>query len=227
MRLLALTSCGTIPVMDSNDPEKRIRELERELAEARGGPRENVPAGDEVGTSPAPGMVPTALPAMMVPAPPSVHPPNYKLLRRQIDRRRRFSSLWLVFVVPGILLVAVLVFHPYRVEKHSTPSWSGTKPTADFSSAVTVGPGGNLTAEPNNGTVTFVCDRGDMTVGGNTNSVYLVGHCAHLTVRGSHNKVVVDGADAIDADGSGNQVIYHSGTPQISVAGSGNVVRKG
>jgi hypothetical protein len=51
-----------------------------------------------------------------------VNPPNYQLLRRQMDRRRRFSSRWLVFVVPGVLLVAVLVFHPYRMEKHSMPS---------------------------------------------------------------------------------------------------------
>jgi hypothetical protein len=215
--------------MDSDDPDQRIRELERQLADAKGGPRENVPSGDEVGPTEVPGTMPPPPPGMLVPAPPSMSPPNYNLLRRQMDRRRRFGSIWLVFVVPGILLVAVLVFHPYRVEMHSTPSisWSGTEPTPDLSGAETVGPGGNLTAEPSNGTATFVCDRGDMTVGGNTNSVYLAGHCAHLTVKGSHNKVVVDAADAIDIDGSGNQVIYHSGTPQISVGGSGNMVKKG
>ena len=213
--------------MDSDDPERRIRELERQLADAKGGPRENVPAGDEVGPAEVPGMTLPPPPAMMAPAPPGVNPPSYDVVRRQMDRRRRFSSIWLVFLVPGIMLVAVLVFHPYRVEQHSTPSMSGAEPTPDPAGALTVGPGGNLTAEPSNGTATFVCDRGDMTVGGNTNSVYLTGHCAHLTVRGSHNKVVVDGADAIDADGSGNQVVYHNGTPQISVAGSGNIVRKG
>lgn len=216
--------------MDSDDPERRIRELERQLADAKGGPRENVPAGDEARPAEVPGMTLPPPPAMMAPAPPGVNPPSYEVLRRQMDRRRRFGSIWLVFLVPGIMLVAILVFHPYRVEKHPTPStsWSAAEPTPDLSGAVmTVGPGGNLTAEPSNGTVTFVCDRGDITVGGNTNSVYLSGQCAHLTVRGSHNKVVVDGADAIDTDGSGNQVIYHSGTPQISVAGSGNLVKKG
>lgn len=215
--------------MDSDDPERRIRELERRLADARGGPRENVPAGDEVAPAEAPGSMPLPPSGMMAPAPQGMNPPSYDVLRRQMDRRRRFSSIWLVFLVPGIMLVAVIVFHPYRVETHSAPStaWSGAEPTPDLSGALTVGPGGNLTAEPSNGTVTFVCDRGDMTVGGDTNSVYLVGHCAHLIVRGSHNKVVVDGADAIDADGSGNQVIYHSGTPQISVAGTGNIVKKG
>jgi Protein of unknown function (DUF3060) len=215
--------------VDSDDPEQRIRELERRLADAKGGPRESVPAGDEVRPAEAPGMLLPPPPDTMAPAPPPVHSPNYRLLRRQIDRRRRISSIWLVFVVPGILLVALLVFHPYRMEKHSTPStsWSGAEPTPNFAGAVTVGPGGNLTAEPSNGTVTFVCDRGDMTVGGNANAVYLAGHCANLTVKGSHNKVVVDAADVIDIDGSGNQVIYHTGAPQISVGGSGNTVKKG
>ncbi len=214
--------------MDSDDPERRIRELERQLSDAKGGPRENVPVGDELGPAEVPGMMPPPPPPMMAPAPPGMYPPSYSVLRRQMDRRRRFRSIWLVFLVPGIMLIAVLVFHPYRVEKPSTPAMSGAEPTPDLSDAViTVGPGGNLTAEPTNGTVTFVCDRGDMTVGGNTNSVYLSGHCAHLTVKGSDNKVVVDSADAIDADGSGNQVIYHSGAPEISVAGSGNFVKKG
>jgi hypothetical protein len=226
---VAVTGCGTIRIVDSDDPERRIRELERRLADAKGGPRENVPAGDEAGSAEVAGMTLPPSPGMMAPAPPGVNPPSYDPLRRQMDRRRRLGSIWLVFLVPGIMLVGILVFHPYRVEKHSTPStsWSGGEPTPDLSGAVTVGPGGNLTAEPSNGTVTFVCDRGDVTIGGNTNSFYLVGHCAHLTVRGSHNKVIVDGADAIDTDGSGNQVIYHSGTPQISVAGAGNIVEKG
>jgi Protein of unknown function (DUF3060) len=214
--------------MDSDDPERRIRELERRLADAKGGPRENVRTGDEAGPAEVPGMMPPSPPWTMAPARAGMNPRSYDVLRRQMDRRRRFSSIWLVFLVPGILMVAVLVFHTYRVENHSTPSasWWGAEPTPELP-AITVGPGGNLTAEPSNGTVTFVCDRGDMTVGGNANSVYLAGHCAHLTVRGSHNKVVVDAADAIDTDGSGNQVVYHSGEPQISVAGSGNIVKKG
>jgi hypothetical protein len=207
--------------MDSDDPEKRIKELERRLADAKGGPRENVPAGDEVG--------PAQAPDTMVPLPPSVNPPDYDLLRHQMDRRRRLSGFWLIFLVPGILLVAVLVFHPYRVEKHPTPATSlpGAEPTADLSSALTVGPGGNLTQEPSSETLTVVCNQAELTIGGNANSAYVAGHCAHLIVKGSHNKVVVDNADAIDTDGSGNQVVYHTGAPQISVGGTQNIVRKG
>lgn len=63
--------------MDSDDPEQRIRELERRLADAKGGPRENVPAGDEVGPAPD----------AWAPQPPSVNPPNCELLRRQMNRR--------------------------------------------------------------------------------------------------------------------------------------------
>jgi Protein of unknown function (DUF3060) len=205
--------------MDSDDPEQRIRELERQLANAKGGPRENVPVGDEAGFAQAPGM--------MAPPPPGANPPSYDRLRRQMNRRRRISSFWGIFLVPGILLLAILVFHPYRAEKHSTPSWSGATPTADLSSALTVGPGGNLTQEPSGQAFTVVCDQAELTIAGNANAVYVAGHCAHLIVKGSHNKVVADNADAIDTDGSRNQVIYHSGVPLISVRGTENLVKKG
>jgi hypothetical protein len=36
------TRCATIPIVDSDDPEQRIRELERRLADAKGGLWENV-----------------------------------------------------------------------------------------------------------------------------------------------------------------------------------------
>jgi hypothetical protein len=103
----------------------------------------------------------------------------------------------------------------------------GRGTTADLSSALTVGSGGNLTEEPSSETFTVVCNQAELTIGGSANSAYVAGHCAHLIVKGSHNKVVADSADAIDTDGSGNQVIYHMGTPQISVAGSENVVKRG
>ena len=117
----ASTSCGTIRLADSEDPEQRIRELERRLADAKGGPRENVPAGSEAG--------PVQVPGMMAPLPPSANP-SYDLLRRQMNRRHRFSSIWLVFLVPGILAVAIFVFHPYRVEKHPPPPrpWRARSP---------------------------------------------------------------------------------------------------
>jgi hypothetical protein len=206
--------------MDSDDPERRIRELERRLTDAKGGPRENVPAGDEVAAADAPGM--------MAPPPPSVNP-SYDLLRRQMNRRRRLNSIWLVLLVPGLLGVFIFVFHPYRVEKHASPATSlpGAEPTADFSGALTVGPGGNLTEEPSSGTFTVVCNQAEMVIGGNGNSAYVAGHCAHLIVNGSHNKVVTENSDVIDADGSGNEVIYRGGAPRIAVGGSGNIVRKG
>jgi hypothetical protein len=130
-------------------------------------------------------------------------------------------------LVPGILMVAVLVFHLYRLGKHPTPSWSGTEPSADLSSATTVGPGGHLTAESSGETVTLVCDHAEVTIGGNANSVYVAGLCAHLVVKRSHNKLVANNADAINTDGSGNQVPYHAGAAPISVGGTGNTVTKG
>src|ERR1700739_1295545 len=114
--------CGIIRVMDSDDPEERIRELERRLAEDKGGPGERVlgPSGVPPGPPPAtflppPGGLPPPPPPGMMPfPPPGVNRSGYGRLRRQIDRRRRVSAIWGVSVVPGILLVLVLVFHLYR-----------------------------------------------------------------------------------------------------------------
>ncbi|HVQ84162.1 MAG TPA: hypothetical protein VMS84_05205 [Mycobacterium sp.] len=83
--------------MDSDDPEERIRELERRLAEPKAAPRESFPP-------PSPGLM----------APPPLNRAGYARLRRQIDRRRRVGAIWGVFVVPGILLLLVIVFHLYR-----------------------------------------------------------------------------------------------------------------
>ncbi len=190
--------------MDADDPEKRIRELERRLADASAGPREYAPARDEPSAS-----------------------ENYR--EYDLLRRRRFGTIWLISLVPFVLLIAILVLHPYRAERHPAPvtSLPAAEPTADLSGALTVVPGGNLTEEPTNATFTVVCDRAEVTVGGTGNSAYVAGHCAHLIVRGSHNRVVADNADAIDADGSGNRVIYHGGAPRIPVGGNDNVVTKG
>jgi Protein of unknown function (DUF3060) len=206
--------------MDSDDPEKRIRELERQLADPKGGPRENIAGPYEAPVVQTPGT--------MSPQPPSMTSPNYDVLRRQFNRRRRISSFWLIFVVPAILLVAVLVFHPYRVATHSAPSssWSGAEPTPDPNGTV-VGPGGNLTVSVFRDTVKVGCDHGELTIDGNTNVVTVTGHCGHLIIKGSDNKVTVDAADTIDTDGSGNQVVYKLGSPEFVNRGSGNSVRKG
>ncbi|OBI51482.1 DUF3060 domain-containing protein [Mycobacterium sp. E787] len=185
--------------MDSDDPEKRIRELERRLADASAGPPESVPAGDEPGS-------------------------QYDLLRR-----RRFGTIWLIALAPFALLFAILVLHPYRAERHPAPATSSAaaEPTADLSGALTVVPGGNLTEEPSHARFTVVCDRAELTIAGNANAAYVAGHCSQLIVRGSHNKVVADNADAIDTDGSGNRVVYRAGTPRISIRGTDNVVTPG
>jgi Protein of unknown function (DUF3060) len=120
-------------------------------------------------------------------------------------------------LVPGIVFLAVVVFHNYRV----------AAPSANPSNALTVGPGGTLTVGPSGQTLTLVCNHGDLTVDGNTNLVNVAGHCAHLTVKGFHNKVIADTADTIDTEGSDNQVVYATGAPQITVGGSENTVTMG
>jgi hypothetical protein len=103
--------------MDSNDPEERIRELERRLAEGHGSPRENYPgpyqAPPAPGMFPPPGMYPSPTPGWY-PPPAGAGLPDYRALRHQMNRRHRLSGFWAVFIVPGILMILVLVFHLYR-----------------------------------------------------------------------------------------------------------------
>jgi hypothetical protein len=221
--------------MDSNDPEERIRELERRLADPAGGPRENVLGRYEVRPTQAPGMfppppnpgwLPPPIQGVMPPPSPGAIPSSYDLLRYQGGRPRRFGSAWLVLLVPAILFLIGVAYHLYRVATPSAP-WPDTSSSANPSNALTVGPGGNLTVGPSSQTLTLVCNHGNLTVDGNTGQVNVTGHCARLTVKGSHNKVNADTADTIDTEGSDNQVVYHTGAPEITVGGSANTVNRG
>jgi hypothetical protein len=113
--------------MHDDDPEKRIRELERRLAEHHGSPRENYPgpyqAAPAPGTFPPPGMYPPPTPGwyapppgpgMMPPPPAGAGVPDYAALRHQMNRRHRLSGFWAVFIAPGIIMILFLVSYLYR-----------------------------------------------------------------------------------------------------------------
>jgi hypothetical protein len=93
--------------MDANDPEERIRELERRLTEAHDSPRDPYQAAPARGTFPPPS-------PGWYPPPAGTGLPDYSALRHQMNRRHRLSGFWAIFIVPGILMILVLVFHLYR-----------------------------------------------------------------------------------------------------------------
>ena len=73
---------------------------------------------------------------------------------------------------------------------------------------------------------TIACNESIVSVSGVNNTVTIIGHCVSLTVSGVENVVTVDAADTIGASGFDNEVIYLSGSPEINATGS-NVVGLG
>jgi hypothetical protein len=194
--------------------------LERHLAAAKGGPRENVSVGDEAGFAraghdgaPATGRES----AQLRQAAPSDGPTatNQWVLADLRGARHFVAGRPGVSPVPGGEALDALDVVVGR------GTHRGPVERADS------GSGGNLTEEPSSETFTIVCNQAELTIGGNTNSAYMAGHCAHLIVKGSHNKVVAATRTPSTPMGQGNQVIYHTGTPPISVGGTENLVKKG
>jgi hypothetical protein len=77
------------------------------------------------------------------------------------------------------------------------------------------------------GSRTLACDDRPVTISGVSNNVVITGHCTTVNVSGIDNTVTVDSADQIVASGMQNRVTYHSGTPDIPDPGESNTVTRG
>lgn len=106
------------------------------------------------------------------------------------------------------------------------PSTSRTRTPAPSASA-TPPAGGQLSISGISENRTVACNNSVVSVSGVSNTVVITGHCASLTVSGVQNSITVDAVDTIDASGFNNKVTYHTGTPKISNAGGANVVQQG
>ncbi len=71
------------------------------------------------------------------------------------------------------------------------------------------------------------CNDNIVTVSGFSNTVVITGHCARLNVSGSDNTVTVDTTDTIIASGFDNRVTYRTGSPHVTKSGVDNVVEQG
>jgi hypothetical protein len=236
-----------------DDPEARIRELERPLAdEARAseagatqpaGPYNYPPGGYTTAPGaayPPGGAVPPPPPAYGTPYPPQ--PP-----------RARSSTRWLwlflagFFVISAISVAGTIINSSHRgisgrpATLPSAPSVSATSPASPASPtqtpsaastalppAVPVPPSGDTqTVAGINVNQTITCNASLVDVSGISNTVVITGHCKSLTVSGVQNKVTVDSVDTIEASGFNNQITYHSGSPDIEKSGDGNIVGQG
>ena len=236
----------------NDDPEDRIRELERPLADTAraselGSPQ---PAGQAYPPGPSGTPAPTPwTPSTSAPTPwtyggPFPGPPP----QRPSDNR----MWWIVgtVIAIGVLALAggIAAFAAHQLSgvrsiinspptisgtfgpPASTPSSPGPSTTRTKTPTLSTSPtppGGKLSVSGINENRTIACNDSIVSVSGVSNTVVITGHCASLSVSGVQNAITVDAVDSIDASGFNNNVTYHSGTPKISNSGGSNVVQQG
>jgi Protein of unknown function (DUF3060) len=221
--------------MTDDDPEKRIRELERELSDMRRPPQSPAPYSGEASPyasdTPQPALdaaytanpyesnAPYAANQSFTSDPPpySANPPyagNAPYVRDPtwgVDfrpPRRRSPYPWvIVFVVLGILVPTI-----FSLVTHFATSKS--RSNFGFGSTASNGPtavpqGGELRVGGNSEGRTVACNDGKLTLYGYNSDYLVTGHCASLTVGGYSNTVKVDSVDSLESTGYNNQVTVH------------------
>ncbi|GAB3217204.1 DUF3060 domain-containing protein [Mycolicibacterium hippocampi] len=226
--------CKHLRMEPDGDPEARIRDLERPLADQA--------HASELGTRPY-----EATPAVDVPVTyPQYGSPYYSPPQRVVHKRPQ-TALWLVpLVVIGVVgvgIVGLVAFFNLAGSSSDAPVRPGPPGIAGGGGSVdapraaprvdptddvlTVAAGGSLSIAGVEQRKTVVCDRGSVSVSGVTNTIKIQGPCASVSVSGMDNTVTVDTAETITASGFDNQVIYRDGNPEISKSGRGNIVEQG
>ena len=99
--------------------------------------------------------------------------------------------------------------------------------TSDSSEVITANPGEPVSVYGVGQTKTVACQDCVVNVSGVSNTVTILGHTVSLTVSGVENSVTVDSADKIGASGFENRIIYRSGSPEVKNSGSSNTVEQG
>jgi Protein of unknown function (DUF3060) len=233
-------------MQSQDDPEARIRDLERPLADVA---RTSELGTEQYGTGSA--YPPT--PWLPYGAPATEAPPKAS---------SGFGAWWLVFGGLAILILAVgaaVVFFSANIfrlgsdtrppveppsvaggggsvgkgpgQQPSVPGGGsgdvpGGQPGTPGGPVITATPGASLSVSGVGKNETVDCKDGTVSVSGVDNTVTITGHCVSLTVSGVENVVTIDSADTIGASGFDNQVIYRSGSPEIASGGS-NIVEQG
>jgi hypothetical protein len=223
-----------------DDPEARIRELERPLADVA---RTSELGVGQYGTGAT--YTPPPVPEFGAPYPGAPR-----------KATSGFGGWWWVFaglavallvVGAGVAVFSANLFRlgsdtrpPVEIPSESggggtvdkapggQPSVPGGGPVVETPSAEPAipPPGEQLSVSGVEKNETIACNDSIVSVSGVNNTVTITGHCLSLTVSGVENVVTVDSADTIGASGFDNQVTYHSGSPEINSGGS-NVVEQG
>jgi len=101
-------------------------------------------------------------------------------------------------------------------------------PWSSTDAASQAGPGGAPLSVAGVGAVkSLVCDGNTVMISGASNSVTITGVCTTLLISGIGNTVVLDTATKIVASGFDNRVTYHLGAPEVVGADESNVIVRG
>jgi Protein of unknown function (DUF3060) len=229
-----------------DDPEARIRELERSLSEqARTSELGTPQQPDVAGYSALPPPVNYGPPPVSYGAPPvdyGVPPVNYGAPAMNFGTPPRSSGSGARWVILGAIAVAMIALvggiAAYTSSMFSTvssltsmvgapPSMPGGKIQAPNGAPSVVAPGTSQSISGMGENKTIACNDGDVTISGMSNTVVITGHCTKVSVSGMKNVITVDAADSIGASGFNNQITFHSGSPDIQNFGDSNVVQQG
>ncbi len=228
----------------NEDPEDRIRELERPLADAaraseQGGSQpagQNYPPGPAGAPPPPPGLWNYGGP---IPGPPQQRPSS--------------NRVWWILgtvVVIGVLALAggiaafaahqisgvkSIIASPPTISTTFSPPSNSTNPVPSTprrkspspSTSPAAPPGTELSVGGINENRTIACNDNIVNVSGVSNTVTITGHCTSLSVSGVQNSITVEAVDSIEASGFNNKVTYRFGAPKISNSGGSNVVQQG
>ncbi|MGV0738289.1 DUF3060 domain-containing protein [Mycobacterium syngnathidarum] len=227
-----------------DDPEARIRELERPLADAA--------RTSELGTG-GPATPPPTQPwtqANTFPPPPPGPPapwPGYQPYPAPPAPQRSAGSmhLFLVFgglaaaLVVGGIVTAYLAFNQTDTRDSASGTVSDSQSTTieqttisgvplPGSAAPTQVPAGEtMIVSGINEHRTVECRDNTVIVSGIENELDITGHCAAITVSGVENVITVESVDTIGVSGFDNRVTYRTGEPDVSKSGQSNVVERG
>jgi hypothetical protein len=209
-----------------DDPEARIRDLERPLTDPA--PAAELPASDVSGDG-----CPRSMPPVIQGGPSSSTPPRPWGMR---SRWGRLVSILICLVIAWLSLVRLidnlgrLVGGSHSSTPHFGPAWVPSHsnlpdiPTPSSTASDTATPYDPVRVTGTNVSQTISCDSNGVTISGSSNTITVKGHCTWLWVPGDRNVVTVDTADDIDVVGSHNDITYTTGQPKTENTGESSTI---
>ena len=232
--------------MSSNDdPEARIRDLERSLSEQS---TELTRSGHDTGD-------PTDYAGYRPPPPYGMpHQPYGAPFPSPVTTSTGAGGAWVLYAVMAAVVALIIggavTFFANAFNTVSSvvdvftggPTASGGGRTFDAPPSrsseiqlpaptlvpiVPAEPGGVVNVAGVGDDKTVACNDSVVNISGVENRIVITGRCAVVAVSGVENVVTVEESVRISASGLNNRVTYLSGSPEIENSGSANVVEKG